>query len=44
MFFFSCKSRINLIDLIEQNANLEIFFEEFEGAFEKEEVEELQNL
>ncbi len=36
-----CKSFSNLVDLIETNINLEKEFEEFEGAFERDEVMEL---
>ncbi len=36
-----CKSLSSLTDFIESDPNLEEEFEEFEGAFEKDEVVEL---
>ncbi len=36
-----CKSLSSLVDLIETNVNLEEELEEFEGAFERDEVLEL---
>jgi hypothetical protein len=39
-----CKSLHSLADFIENDFNLEEKFEEFEGAFERDEVVELQIL
>jgi hypothetical protein len=36
-----CKSLSSLVDFIESDFNLEKEFEEFEGAFERDEVVEL---
>ncbi len=36
-----CKSLSSLVDLIETNVNLEEEFEEFGGAFERDEIMEL---
>jgi hypothetical protein len=40
-FKIGCKSLSSLVDLIETNLNLEIFFEKFEKAFETYEIVEL---